>query len=160
MTDLTSLFTDLVRTETLLWNRVDARVRAEHDMALGQLEFLRIIDGRPACRVFDIAQEVGITVGATSKGVDRLVARGWCERRANPDDRRSSLLSLTPAGSQALAAAVPTFEAAWAEQVAALPQPMLAQLAAGLHTWRRHLESGMAQPTEAELDHGNGPGAA
>ncbi|WP_307825673.1 MarR family transcriptional regulator [Microbispora corallina] len=30
--------------------------------------------------------------------VDRLEAKGWCRRKANPDDRRSSLLVLTPAG--------------------------------------------------------------
>ncbi|GAA4608061.1 DNA-binding MarR family transcriptional regulator [Actinoplanes octamycinicus] len=160
MTDLTSLFTDLVRTETRLYNRIDARLRAEHDMPLGALEFLQIIERLPTCRVFDIAHEVDITVGATSKAVDRLVARGWCERRANPDDRRSSLLFLTPAGEQALAAAVPTFEAAWAEQIAGLPQPMLAQLADGLRVWRERLESGLAQPTGAELDHGDRSGAA
>ncbi|WIM92525.1 MarR family winged helix-turn-helix transcriptional regulator [Actinoplanes oblitus] len=169
MTDLTSLFTDLVRTETRLYNRIDARLRAGHDMPLGTLEFLRIISTRPGCRVYDIAHEVDITVGATSKGVDRLVARGWCERRANPDDRRSSLLFLTPAGEQALATATPTLEAAWAEQAAALPGPVLAQLADGLRLWRERLESpglpaegatgdGMAQPADAELDHGGGPG--
>src|SRR4051812_3177347 len=111
VTDLTALFTDLVRTETRLYNRIDARLRAAHDIPLGTLEFLRIISERPGCRVYDIAHEVDITVGATSKGVDRLVARGFCERRANPDDRRSSLLALTPAGEQAMTAAIPTFEA-------------------------------------------------
>ncbi|GAA2873387.1 transcriptional regulator [Actinoplanes cyaneus] len=140
MTDATTLFTDLVRTETRLYNRIDARLRAEHDMSLGALEFLRIIGGRPVCRVHDIAQEVDITVGATSKAVDRLVARGWCERRANPDDRRSSLLVLTPAGEQALAAATPAFEAAMAGLTAALPRPVLDQLATGLSRWRQHLE--------------------
>ncbi|MFI1993383.1 MarR family winged helix-turn-helix transcriptional regulator [Actinoplanes sp. NPDC020271] len=140
MTDATTLFTDLVRTETRLYNRIDARLRAGHDMPLGSLEFLRIIGGRPVCRVYDIAHEVDITVGATSKAVDRLVARGWCERRANPDDRRSSLLLLTPAGEQALAAALPTFAAAVTELGAALPRQTLDQLADGLHQWRQHLE--------------------
>ena len=91
--------------------------------------------------MFDIAQEVDITVGATSKGVDRLEARGWCERRANPDDRRSSLLALTPAGRAALTAATPTFETALAERVAGLPPPVLECLAEGLQHWREELES-------------------
>lgn len=141
MTDLTALFTDLVRAETRLYNRVDARLRAEHGITLGTLEFLRIIDGRPACRVQDIAAEVDITIGATSKGVDRLEARGWCRREANPDDRRSSLLVLTPAGREALSAATPTWQAALAEQTAALPAATLAELAAGLRAWRNYLES-------------------
>jgi DNA-binding MarR family transcriptional regulator len=141
VTDPTSLFTDLVRTETRLYNRIDARLRAGHDMPLGTLEFLRIIAEHPSCRVFDIAREVDITVGATSKGVDRLVARGWCERRANPDDRRSSLLSLTPAGVQAMTAAIPTFEAAIAELTAALPPELIPHLATGLREWRHRLDS-------------------
>jgi DNA-binding MarR family transcriptional regulator len=60
--------------------------------------------------------------------------------QTNPDDRRSSLLVLTPAGRRALAAATPTFEAAMAEHVADLPQPILDHLAEGLRLWRRHLE--------------------
>jgi DNA-binding MarR family transcriptional regulator len=141
VTDLTALFTDLVRTETRLYNGIDARLRAAHDIPLGTLEFLRIINRLPACRVFDIAHEVDITVGATSKGVDRLVARGWCERRANPDDRRSSLLVLTPAGEQAMTAAIPTFEAAMTELTAAVPPALLPHLSTALREWRRRLET-------------------
>jgi len=140
VTDLTALYTDLVRTETRVFNRIDARLRAEHELTLGQLEFLRILAAHDTCRVFDIAQEVDITVGATSKGVDRLEARGWCARQPNPDDRRSSLIALTPAGREALTAALPTFEAAVAEQVGGLPRPVVEALAAGLRQWRDRLE--------------------
>ncbi|GAA0584675.1 MarR family winged helix-turn-helix transcriptional regulator [Paractinoplanes ferrugineus] len=141
MTDLTTLFTDLVRAETRLYNRLDARLRAEHDMPLGTLEFLKIIDSRPACRVQDIAAEVDITIGATSKAVDRIEARGWCRRAANPADRRSSLLTLTPAGRAALAGATPALEAALADHTAALPPAVVDQLAAGLRRWRQALET-------------------
>ena len=140
MTDLTSLFIDLVRAETRLYNRVDARLRADHDMPLGTWEFLQIIERRPDCRVQDIAQEIDITVGATSKAVDRIEARGWCRREANPGDRRSSLLVLTDAGRAALAAATPVVDAAIAERAAGLPQPVLDHLADGLRRWRHHLE--------------------
>lgn len=140
MTDLTALFTDLVRAETLLFNLVDARVRAAHDMSLGTLEFLRIIDRRGACRVYDIAHEVHITVGATSKAVDRIEARGWCRREANPGDRRSSLLVLTDDGRAALTAAVPTFEEAMTAYAAGLPPAVLDRLASSLAQWRERLE--------------------
>lgn len=141
MTDLTSLFVDLVRAETRLYNLIDARLRAEHDMTLGVLQFLQILRARGTCRVYDLAHEVDITVGATSKAVDRIEARGWCERRANPDDRRSSLLALTPAGLEALDAATPTFEAAMGEHAAVLPREVLDHLAEGLRLWRLHLEA-------------------
>ena len=140
MTDLTALYTDLIRTETHVFNRIDARLRAEHDLTLGQLEFLRILAAHDTCRVYDIAHEVDITVGATSKAVDRLEARGWCARQPNPDDRRSSLITITPAGREALTAARPTFEAAVADQVAGLPRPVVEALADGLRRWRDRLE--------------------
>jgi DNA-binding MarR family transcriptional regulator len=141
VTDLTALFIDLIRAETHVFNRIDARMRAAHDLTLGQFEFLRILAGRASCRVYDIAHEVDITVGATSKAVDRLEARGWCRRDANPDDRRSSLIVLTDAGREALAAAGPTFDAAMAEQVAGLPEALVETLAEGLAEWRRRLEA-------------------
>jgi DNA-binding MarR family transcriptional regulator len=109
VTDVAQLFSDLVRAETRLYNAVDARLRATHGLSAGQYELMQIIADREHCRVYDIVQEVAITVGAASKAVDRLEAAGWCRRSANPDDRRSSLLSLTAAGSRLLAKARPTF---------------------------------------------------
>ncbi|MFJ1601823.1 MarR family winged helix-turn-helix transcriptional regulator [Streptomyces sp. NPDC088253] len=110
MTNHAQVFADLVRYETRLYNVLGERLRAEHGLTAGQFEFLRIIGGRDDCRVNDLAQEVAITVGATSKGVDRLEAAGWVSRRPNPQNRRSSLLALTEAGRQLLDAATPTFE--------------------------------------------------
>jgi DNA-binding MarR family transcriptional regulator len=37
-----------------------------------------------------------------SKIVDRIEAAGYCARYANPSDRRSSILALTPAGKRLL----------------------------------------------------------
>jgi DNA-binding MarR family transcriptional regulator len=142
VTQLTALFSDLVRLETRLYNALDARLKAEHDLPLGQFEFLRFIAGRTTTRVYDIAHEMAITVGATSKGVDRLEAAGRCRRTANPDDRRSSLVELTPAGSAILAAATPTVEAEleiWLG--AALPSDTLDGLAATVSVLRHRAES-------------------
>jgi DNA-binding MarR family transcriptional regulator len=52
--------------------------------------------------VHDIAAGLSITVGGTSKIVDRLEAAGYCARQANPNDRRSSIVTLTPAGKRLL----------------------------------------------------------
>ena len=108
--DLQPLFSDLVRLETELWNAVEARLRAEHGITLPFYEFLRIIARTPGCRVHDIAAELGITVGGTSKIVDRIEAAGHCARQANPSDRRSSLLFLTPAGKRLLPRASATVD--------------------------------------------------
>jgi MarR family transcriptional regulator, organic hydroperoxide resistance regulator len=42
--------------------------------------------------------------------VDAIESSGYCKRRPNPDDRRSSIIELTPAGKKALAQATKTFE--------------------------------------------------
>ena len=144
MTDLTALFTDLVRLETRLYNVLDARLKAEHNLPLGQFEFLRFIAARGTARVYDLAREMAITVGATSKAVDRLEAAGRVRRTANPVDRRSSLVELTPAGAEILAAAAPTVGAelnTWVGSV--LPVTVLDQLGTSLSMLRQR----------AELDH-------
>jgi MarR family transcriptional regulator, organic hydroperoxide resistance regulator len=110
MTDLLALFHQLVRFETELWNAVDERLRAEFDLPLTRLEPMRVIAEVPSCRVNDIAEELSITIGGTSKLVDRIEMSGYCVRRANPDDRRSSIIELTAAGRRVLAKATRVFE--------------------------------------------------
>ncbi|TCO44632.1 DNA-binding MarR family transcriptional regulator [Kribbella antiqua] len=141
MTDLTSMFTDLVRLETRLYNVIDARLKAEHNLPLGQFEFLRFLDQHGVARVYDMAHWAAITVGATSKAVDRLEASGRCRRTANPDDRRSSLVTMTPEGKRILAEAAPTVEAElqnWVGSV--LPAATLEQLGAMLSMLRQRVE--------------------
>lgn len=108
--DFKRLFSELVRLETELWEAVERRLRADHDLPLPHFEFMQVISRTPNCRVQDIAAEISITVGGTSKIVDRIEAAGHCARRANPDDRRSSIIELTPAGRRLLAKATVTFE--------------------------------------------------
>jgi hypothetical protein len=74
---------------------------------------------------------VSITVGGSGKSVDRLEAHGDCRRRANPQDRRPSLLELTEEGRLALATAV--FEWALHRRVGVILDPAsLAQFHARL----------------------------
>jgi len=100
--DLRFLFSELVRLETELWNAVEARLRTDFGVTLPVFEFLQVISRTPACRVQDIAAELAITVGGTSKIVDRIEAFGYCVRSANPNDRRSSIIKLTPTGKRLL----------------------------------------------------------
>jgi MarR family transcriptional regulator, organic hydroperoxide resistance regulator len=100
--DLRLLFSELVRLETELWNAVEARLRADFGVTLPVFEFLQVISRTPSCRVQDIAEQLSITVGGTSKIVDRIESSGYCVRGANPNDRRSSIIKLTPAGKRLL----------------------------------------------------------
>lgn len=108
--DLKVLFSELVRLETELWNAVESRLRSEHGITLPFFEFMQIMSRTPQCRVNDIAAELSITVGGTSKIVDRIEAAGLCVRDANPRDRRSSIITLTPAGQRLLPEITATVE--------------------------------------------------
>lgn len=107
--DLASLFSDLIRLETELWDLVEARLRRDHDLALSWFEPMQVIESTPGCRVIDIAEALSITIGGTSKLVDRIENAGWCARSPNPDDGRSSTIRLTRSGRRLLTAAQRSF---------------------------------------------------
>lgn len=105
---LSDTFDRLVRVQIALWDGVDKRLAADHGLSAGRAQVLRAIARRNAlpgagCRVQDVAAELLVTVSGISKLVDKLEASGLCERGANPQDRRSSLLHLTDAGRSLLA---------------------------------------------------------
>lgn len=133
MSDLRQLFNDIIRFEIELWNAVDARLKSEFDLPLTHFEPMSVIDRLPGCRVYDIARELGITTGGTSKLVDRIEASGYCRRLPNPADRRSSLLELTEAGRRLLAEAGVAFDEELQSRLgAAVPERTLRQFAATL----------------------------
>ena len=140
--DLKPLFNDLVRLETELWEAVEATLRAEHGVTLPFFEFMRVIQRTPTCRVHDIASELSITVGGTSKIVDRIEAAGYCARKANPRDRRSSIITLTSAGRRLLPKVTATVDRELRTQLGPqLNERSLAQLAKTLTRLRNGLRS-------------------
>jgi MarR family transcriptional regulator, organic hydroperoxide resistance regulator len=133
MSDLRRLFNDIIRFEIELWNAVDARLKSEFDLPLTHFEPMSVMDRLPGCRVYDIATELGITTGGTSKLVDRIEASGYCRRLPNPADRRSSLLELTEAGRRLFAEAGVAFDDELERRLgAAVPERTLRQFGATL----------------------------
>jgi DNA-binding MarR family transcriptional regulator len=148
VTDLRRLFDDLIRFEIELWNAIDARLKRDFDLPLTHFEPMLVIDRLSGCRVYDIATELKITTGGTSKLVDRIEASGYCRRVPNPTDRRSSLLELTPEGSRILAEASAAFDQELQRWLgAALPERTLRQFAGTLARLRQAGESGDLQET-------------
>jgi len=105
VTELRRIYSDLIRLETELWDAVDRRLREECGLSMGGFDVMQVVARTPGCRVYDIARELSITVGGTSKAVDRIEAAGHLARNANPGDRRSSIIELTAAGAGLLAKA-------------------------------------------------------
>jgi DNA-binding MarR family transcriptional regulator len=144
-----TVFTDLVRAETRLYNAVAERVKAGAGVAAGHFELLRYVRDHPDARVADIAATFAIGVGTTSKIADRLEKQGWLERRPNPANRRSSLLALTPAGESAVSRAEPAWQAAIQEILGEAVSPEeLTALSRLLSALRSDLERrGLGLPT-------------
>ena len=105
MAELRQVYSDLIRLETELWDAVDRRLREQCGLSMAGFDVMQVIEQTPGCRVYDIARALSITVGGTSKAVDRIEALGHLTRSANPDDRRSSIIELTPIGADLLAEA-------------------------------------------------------
>jgi DNA-binding MarR family transcriptional regulator len=103
---------DFVRLEIRLWNRVDGRLREVHDLPLAFFWPLHAV-GRSrtaSLRVGELATALGLTVGGTSKIVDRIERAGLLRREPDDQDRRASRVALTAAGKHTLAAASETYE--------------------------------------------------
>jgi MarR family transcriptional regulator, organic hydroperoxide resistance regulator len=152
MTDLKRLYHDLVRFETELWAAVDARLRRDCELRLTWFEIMQLLGGRDGLRVQDVATEFVITVGGTSKVVDRIEEAGLCRRVPNPNDRRSALLALTPKGQEKLEHAVPVFEDELARRFSAvLGGAELDRMATGLKLLRASAFAGEENPTVSAI---------
>jgi DNA-binding MarR family transcriptional regulator len=88
-------------------------LRVSHELPLAFFESLLFISRAPrgSMRVGDLARALRVTVGGTSKLVDRIDRAGLIARQPDPDDRRASRVALTTAGKRKLTAAAKTYEA-------------------------------------------------
>ena len=108
--DLASMFSNLVRLEISLWNDIDHKLEAAHGLPLGWFVPMRAVSLSKAghLRVNQIAEALMVTVGGTSKLVDRITEAGYFQREPDPEDRRASRIVLTAAGKHKVAAAAKT----------------------------------------------------
>jgi MarR family transcriptional regulator, organic hydroperoxide resistance regulator len=144
--DLPRLLSDLVRVEAELSSAVEGRLNADCQLTLSKFGVLQVLGRAAPCQVNDIAGELGITWGGTSKIVDRLEAARLCRRRANPHDRRSSLIDLTPAGERLLDEAQRIVEGELRARIEPeLTGPALDQFARTLATLKQTISGSLAQ---------------
>ena len=65
-----------------------------------QLYLLRFLHKRGFCKTSDIAREFGITLGAVTGLIDRLLGLNLVARKHSKEDRRLVLVELTKAGEK------------------------------------------------------------
>jgi MarR family transcriptional regulator, organic hydroperoxide resistance regulator len=101
--DLRGIFSDLGLLHARLAAAADVRMRSGCGLPLVLFEPMIVIAETESCRVHDLATVLGVSTGSASKLVDRIEAGGYCRRLPNPGDRRSCLVTLTPAGHRVCA---------------------------------------------------------
>ena len=69
------------------------------DLTMGQLKTLMTLASRQPATVSELADTLEVGKPAASTFVDRLVQLGYALRAEDPDDRRRTLVTTTPAGS-------------------------------------------------------------
>lgn len=96
-----------------------------------QMMMLREIhdEARPG----ELSRRCGISSSATTAAVDGLVRGGYCARAHSETDRREVLVHITPAGAEALTAAMAGSRAAIREMLEGWDEARMERLLAVLH---------------------------
>ena len=87
----------------------ERRLEAESGLSLQWFEVLIRLARSPAhrLRMTDLAAQTTLTASGLTRAVDRLVAAGFVERQACPEDRRSTFAVLTAEGDRRIRKALP-----------------------------------------------------
>ncbi len=99
-------------------------------ISLAQFHLLELLGAGPQTNK-QLADAAGVASPTATRMVDLLVRRGLLSRVGDPGDRRSVLISLTPAGRTALAAKAREYDAV-RRQIAATLEPDEQRVAADL----------------------------
>jgi MarR family transcriptional regulator, organic hydroperoxide resistance regulator len=74
----------------------------DDDLSFSQMSALHQLRAYAPLSVGGLAERTGLSLPAASHLTDKLVMRGYAQRRENPDDRRAKLLDLSERGQQIL----------------------------------------------------------
>jgi len=99
-----------LRAHALLVRTLDADLRAEHGMTLLTYDALVQLSEAPGRRLYmkDLAAALVYSASGLTRIVDGLEHAGYARRVTDPNNRRATAVTLTPAGLAALQTAWPT----------------------------------------------------
>jgi DNA-binding MarR family transcriptional regulator len=100
----------VARAHAALTRRFDGRLGAFHGISFADFALLRQLSGAPGGRLrrVDLAQRLGLTPSAVTRGLIPLEKVGLVRREPDPNDARVSYATLTAAGRRILEEAVET----------------------------------------------------
>jgi DNA-binding MarR family transcriptional regulator len=79
-----------------------SRALAEQNVSVAEWVAVRRLYDQPGLSPRELALALGMTQGAISKIIDKLLAKRWIAARDNQADRRQQFLTLTAAGRKAV----------------------------------------------------------
>ncbi|GAA1553967.1 hypothetical protein GCM10009789_04280 [Kribbella sancticallisti] len=103
--------TFLVRHAWLSMRSAVAVALAEHELSVQQYGTLLVLAEKPGCTIAELGRKVGTARQSANELITGMERADLLERRANPADRRSQQLYLTPAGHERLSDATPAVRA-------------------------------------------------
>jgi DNA-binding MarR family transcriptional regulator len=100
--DTLSAWTALLVAHRRLITQLDAQLRTGADMTLDEYDLLfQLRRGGHPLTMTELADQALVSRASTTRLVDRLVERGWVERRHDDQDRRRVMVQLTERGRRA-----------------------------------------------------------
>jgi DNA-binding MarR family transcriptional regulator len=96
--------------------RASVDALAQWDISPSQARALRVLAHHDGARLSELAEHLHIAARSATEVVDGLEAKGLVQRRADPHDRRATLVALTSRGAE-LNEAVGTARGAQAERL-------------------------------------------
>jgi DNA-binding MarR family transcriptional regulator len=134
----------------------ETTARRQHQMACPSLMHVRamgVLRKRPGTRLSALASQLALTLSATSRLVDGLVAKGYVAREIPAGNRRTVALHLTTAGAKVHGRARDEVQRELARLLDGLSPAERTALTHAAQTLRETLEPGMECPAK----NGNGP---
>lgn len=110
MDDDKGCVTFLVRHAWLSMRSALAAALDDHDLSVQQYGTLVLLSAHPGRTIAEIGRDVGTARQSANELITGMERAGLVERRANPNDRRTHQIHLTPAGRRRLADAGPAVQ--------------------------------------------------
>ncbi len=102
-----------------------------------QMRTLVILASRGAMRAAELAEALRVHPSNATRACDKLVAAGLLDRRENPQNRRTLILSLSPQGKRVVTSIGRRRTRAIAKVLAAIPVDRRSQVAAAMAEFAR-----------------------
>jgi len=121
----------------------------EYGMSYARGRVVAALHSLGPAQMHKLSEAVGVRPRTITTFVDALEADGWVERRPDPDDRRATIVSLTPAGQTSFARLLEGYRGLASDLVSGIPEADLRQAAGVIEHISARLDEAVSRGTAA-----------